>query len=67
MRAESETVRAADTTGELGDPRLRVHTLVDDLFLLSRASSDAYETYMFLKDHSVKSLRPGDTLVNPPS
>ena len=30
-----------------------------NLFLLSRASSDAYEPYMFLKEHSEESLTPG--------
>ena len=38
-----------------------------DLFLLSRASSDAYEPYMFLKDHSEESLTPGVTSEIPKS
>ena len=49
------------------DPRLRVHVLAERVFLLSRASSDAYEPYMFLKDHSEKSLSPGVAMVNPSS
>ena len=41
------------------DPRLRVHALAERVFLLSRASSHAYEPYMILKDHGEESLTPG--------
>ena len=43
----------------LADPELKGCTSADTLFLLSRARSAAYETYMFLKDRSEKSLSPG--------
>ena len=63
----TEALDQPHRTRRQADPRLRVHTLAERVFLLSRASSDAYEPYMFLKDHSEKSLSPGDTLVNPSS
>ena len=39
----------------VGDPRLRVHTLVDDLFLLSRVCSRHIKTYTFLNPYSEES------------
>ena len=41
------------------DVTVMVPPLAYNLFLLSRASSDAYEPYMFLKDHGEESLTPG--------
>ena len=49
------------------DPRLMVVTCAEPLFLLSRVSSDAYEPYVFLKDHGEESLTPGGPLANPSS
>eukprot|EP00966_Prymnesium_polylepis_P169365 3916211-Prymnesium_polylepis.1 len=50
-----EKVRPADYTirGVCG-----ANDSINDLFLLSRASSDAYEPYMLLKDLGEESLTP---------
>ena len=59
MRAQSSEARSKSKCEEpKADYTVMGMEFAENLLLISRASSDAYEPYVFLKGHSEKSSNP---------